>query len=189
MICLKEELNNQNNKNKGFTLIELLVVISIIGLLSTVVLASLKDARDKAKMRKFENELIQLKTAIQLYRENYNGEWPEALKTAPIDDATSSKSLIIELNNKKLLGSSVISMPSNNIYVEGLYIYPGIKTNPDRNIVDMSCGNSKSDSAYFILAIGSNAPLKTNLPLQYWFGEPVDGVSYLGSYGYCLEIR
>jgi prepilin-type N-terminal cleavage/methylation domain-containing protein len=34
--------------NRGFTLIELLVVISIISLLSTIVLASLNDARTKA---------------------------------------------------------------------------------------------------------------------------------------------
>lgn len=37
------------NTKKGFTLIELLVVISIIGLLSSIVLASLTEARTKAK--------------------------------------------------------------------------------------------------------------------------------------------
>ncbi len=41
---------NKIKNNKAFTLIELLVVISIIGLLSTVVLASLNTARDKARL-------------------------------------------------------------------------------------------------------------------------------------------
>ncbi|MFT5179918.1 MAG: prepilin-type N-terminal cleavage/methylation domain-containing protein [Candidatus Paceibacteria bacterium] len=61
--------------NKGFTLIELLVVISIIGLLSSVVLASLETAREKARNSQTIQNIDAYRTAAELYR-NDNGSYP-----------------------------------------------------------------------------------------------------------------
>jgi prepilin-type N-terminal cleavage/methylation domain-containing protein len=55
------------NKSAGFTLIELLVVISIIGFLSSVVLASLQSARERAMDTKIAEDLRQVKVASEMY--------------------------------------------------------------------------------------------------------------------------
>ena len=60
--------NLKNNYTKrGFTLIELLVVIAIISLLSSVVLAALRDAREIALASEITQNILQLKTALELY--------------------------------------------------------------------------------------------------------------------------
>jgi type II secretion system protein G len=55
------------HKERGFTLIELLVVIAIIGLLSSVVLASLNTARQKAKISESIEQLHELRNAVAMY--------------------------------------------------------------------------------------------------------------------------
>lgn len=54
------------NSRRGFTLIELLVVIAIIGILSSVVLASLNSARDKARYARVFSDLRQIALAAEL---------------------------------------------------------------------------------------------------------------------------
>lgn len=58
---------------QGFTLIELLVVISIIGILSTLAVVSLNDARAKARDAKRISDIKQTQTALELYLTDRNG--------------------------------------------------------------------------------------------------------------------
>jgi len=61
---------------RGFTLIELLVVVAIIGLLSSVVMASLNSARVKARDAKRAAEIRQIQIAVESYY-NDNGHYPD----------------------------------------------------------------------------------------------------------------
>ncbi|HLP44128.1 MAG TPA: type II secretion system protein [Candidatus Nanoarchaeia archaeon] len=71
-------MNNMNKKKfiGGFTLIELLVVIAIIGLLASVVLASLNQARLKATDAKRISDIEEINKAIQLYMSDHDGNPP-----------------------------------------------------------------------------------------------------------------
>jgi type II secretion system protein G len=64
-----------NRCKKGFTLIELLVVVAIIGLLASVVLASLNSARGKARDARRKEDIHQIQIALALYYST-NGQYP-----------------------------------------------------------------------------------------------------------------
>lgn len=63
--------------NRGFTLIELLVVIAIIGILASVVLASLNTARAKSRDAARIAQLKQMQAALEMYAVD-NGAYPSS---------------------------------------------------------------------------------------------------------------
>lgn len=82
------------NTKKGFTLIELLVVIAIIGILASIVLASLNSARIKSRDARRVADIKQIQLALELYFDG-NRSYPTAtsalaptfMPTIPIDPA------------------------------------------------------------------------------------------------------
>ena len=83
-------------KNKGFTLIELLVVIAIIGILASIVLASLNSARKKGRDARRVADVKQIQLALEMYfdtNQNYpttlSDLKPTYLPAIPVDPLNS----------------------------------------------------------------------------------------------------
>ena len=75
----------------GFTLIELLVVIAIIGVLASIVLASLNSARRKSRDARRITDLKQIQLALELYFDAQSPpQYPVATATC---DATNARGL------------------------------------------------------------------------------------------------
>jgi prepilin-type N-terminal cleavage/methylation domain-containing protein len=69
---------------KGFTLIELLVVVAIISLLSSIVMASLNSARDKARFAQAIETMSSIEKAATLDYNDYSNYAPDvSLGSAP----------------------------------------------------------------------------------------------------------
>lgn len=60
------------NKNKAFTLLEILIVIAIIGLLMSIILASLSSARKKSRDVKRISDLRQIQNVLEIFYDTEN---------------------------------------------------------------------------------------------------------------------
>jgi prepilin-type N-terminal cleavage/methylation domain-containing protein len=110
-------------RKHGFTLIELLVVIAIIGLLASVVLASLSSARLKGRDARRLEDLSQIRTGLELYYSKH-GHYPGGSSGSDrgcwVSNATSD--LTCHPLAALILDSDMSSIPHDpgiNAYVAG----------------------------------------------------------------------
>ncbi len=66
---------------KGFTIIELLVVIAIIGILASVVLVAVNNARDKGTNAGIKSNLSSMKSQASLFYENFQMSYDDGFSS------------------------------------------------------------------------------------------------------------
>ncbi len=74
----------RNAGERGFTLIELLIVVALIGILSTLVIPTLKNTPRKAKEAVLKEDLYTLRDVLDQYFSD-KGKYPQDLQTL-VDD-------------------------------------------------------------------------------------------------------
>ena len=105
---------------RAFTLIELMVVIAIIGLLSSIVLASLSSARSKGNDAKVISEMKSIRNAAELYY-SQNSNYGAATSGATCTGV-----------------GSMWQSPSNNM----LNIYNAIVADTGGDTANLDCGTT-----------------------------------------------
>ena len=136
-------------KVRGFTLIELLVVLAIIGLLSSIVLASLNTARAKARDAVRKSQVGEFEKALELYF-LVNGHYPcgrmSCLPPRAVSPLTSDQ--MSNSGQALVSGGFISSIPSDPIYPPGT---PNVVT---------SC-NTKDGAGYCYCSDGTDSYVLT----------------------------
>jgi type II secretion system protein G len=180
-------MNQAIKKTRGFTLIELLVVVAIIGLLASVVLASLNTARAKARDTKRISDIKQIQTALALYYNTY-GQYPSSGECgATLPNASWSNSVEC-LSGGRWLRDSITDLSSfipldpidsinQNNWPRGAYYYYSRAYGGDKQwymivyslenfpnpIIESSDGVMAPNGNYFHYGSGSNGIITTGM--------------------------
>ncbi len=135
-------------RSKGFTLIELLVVIAIIGILASIILASLSSARAKGRDAKRLSDIKQIQLALELFY-----------------DACGNYPLNIYVTTSNTCGSA-----SSGIGLVANGYISAIPTDPSYSSVTCSTGAERSCYSY----VGLCGTASCTVPTSYHLGTSLE---------------
>jgi prepilin-type N-terminal cleavage/methylation domain-containing protein len=165
-------------KQKGFTLIELLVVIAIIALLLSIIMPSLRKAKDAAKLMICASNQHQCLSGVQIYAVDNDGLYPP--HAAERKDETFS--WVNYLNYQQKAGTRAKN--------EGTYYYLGSYL-PTVDILACPLGPAKPSKDlqyqyedYKNPAYGGAGAAGTHVSYNmYWGGYKMENVNFYGPTG------
>ena len=177
---IKKEAGGKGVKY-GFTLIELLVVIAIIGILASVVLASLNTARRKSRDARRLADIKQIQVALELYFDA-KGEYPDATANLAGADACGTGSRCMP------------AVPNDPVGTAVAYPYNAYVTSANPPILTDDCVEATEDCISYHL--GANLEETTNPGLDSDVdalgdvidGDDGDGCSAAATGRYCYDV-
>lgn len=159
---------------KAFTLIELLVVIAIIGLLSTISIIALNQARAKARDSKRLADIRQIRTALEVYFDK-NGHYPTYATLSTRCNTTLDNSLSPLISEG--LMSSIPTDPKNTPTSAPRFCYEYIGDTGDISSSWYCSGHMRTEYEWAIMF--SVEETSFNLPrLTNSLGQPTSDYTY-----------
>lgn len=76
----RTKCSHTKNLNKGFTLIEIIGVLTVIAILAAMLVPSISGMTSRAKNTRLKHDLVVMDQALQLYRLDHDGLYPEKLE-------------------------------------------------------------------------------------------------------------
>ena len=123
-------------EQKGFTLIELLVVIAIIGILASIVLASLNTARDRARDTSARASMSQIRAQEEIFYDTQNpptyvggcaSAAVQTLRTAAVAQVTAATA-DNDCNETAIAWATDILLNSGQVYCSDSSGFSGVST-------------------------------------------------------------